>query len=132
MLAHSHGYTLAAEFYIQDVMYHVKVLIYKVFPGVLHWQCLPLHPGCNGHVKENFKNALHEITCFLHLFTSNVIDYMRFHIFHIYTWTKYFYIVFTSILLIKNLYYMLFTLILHPLHDYYMSYMSYQHLCYGF
>ena len=47
-----------------------------------------------------------------------------FHIFHIYTWNKYFYIVFTSILLIRSLYYMLFTLILHALHDYYMFYMS--------
>ncbi len=55
-------YTQAAEFYIQDVMYHVKVMIYEVIPGVLHRQCLPLHPGCNGHVKENLKNALHEIT----------------------------------------------------------------------
>ena len=47
-----------------------------------------------------------------------------FHIFHIYTWNKYFYIVFTSILLIRSLYYMLFTLILPALHDYYMFYMS--------
>ncbi len=62
-------YTLAAEFYIQDVMCHVKVLIYKVIPGVLHWQCLPLHPGCNGHAKENFKMhymKLHEFYIFLH------------------------------------------------------------------
>ena len=55
-------YTLEAEFYIQDVMNHVKVLIYVVIPCVLHMQCLPLHPGCNGHVKENLKNALHAIT----------------------------------------------------------------------
>jgi hypothetical protein len=55
-------YTLEAEFYIQDVMNHVKVLIYVVIPCVLHRQCLPLHPGCNGHVKENLKNALHAIT----------------------------------------------------------------------
>ncbi len=74
-------YTLAAEFYIQDVMNHVNILIYVVIPCVLRRQCLPLHPGCNGHVKENLKNALHAITWILHLFTSNVIDYMRFSYF---------------------------------------------------
>ena len=55
-------YTLAAIFYIQDVIFHVNFLIYKVIPSVLQRQCLPLHPRCNGHVKENLKNALHEIT----------------------------------------------------------------------
>ena len=45
-------YTLEAKFYIQDVMFHVNFLIYKVIPSVLPRQCLPLHPGCNGHVTE--------------------------------------------------------------------------------
>ena len=48
-------YTLAVKFYIQDVMFYVNFLIYLVIPSVLHRQCLPLHPGCNGHVRENEK-----------------------------------------------------------------------------
>ena len=51
-------YTLAAIFYIQDVIFHVNLLIYKVIPSVLQRQCLTLHPGCNGHVRNFLKNNI--------------------------------------------------------------------------